>query len=173
LTWNEDGSLSLAEPYVKGLIHGTAMQYGSDGSIIGTYTLIHGTGFHIWRQVIADKSIFVTEIHSIRDGVPHGHEWFFTFPQQDLWQERYWHRGKLHGMERVWNSRGRLRRGYPKFYISDQVVSRRRYLNLARADGTLPPYQEQDDRPYRSFPPEIREILQIVHCRGEQESELW
>jgi hypothetical protein len=39
----------LIEPYVNGKIHGTAKQYGRDGSVIGTYTLRHGTGYDIWR----------------------------------------------------------------------------------------------------------------------------
>lgn len=88
-TWDDLGHLLLIEPYVKGKIHGTARQYGRQGNVIGTYTLVHGTGFDIWRQENEDKTIFVSEIHSLRDGVPHGYEWHFASSQGELWHERY------------------------------------------------------------------------------------
>jgi hypothetical protein len=158
-TWDEDGRLLLVEPYVKGKIHGTAKQYGKQGSVIGTYTLLHGTGLDIWRQEKEDNTIFVSEIHSLREGVPHGYEWHFASPQGDLWHARYWDMGKTHGIERVWNSKGKLRRGYPRFYVLNQVVSKQTYLRLSRDDRTLLAYREDEDLPQRDFPPEIQELL--------------
>ena len=158
-TWDEDGKLLLVEPYSKGKIHGTAKQYGAGGNVIGTYTLVHGTGLDVWRQENEDKTVFVSEIHRLEDGLPHGYEWHFTVAQEDLWQERHWHMGQVHGIERVWNSKGRLRRGYPKFYVFDQAVSRQKYLQAAVTDKHLPAYRMEDDLPQRNFPREIREIL--------------
>jgi hypothetical protein len=158
-TWDEDGKLLLVEPYVNGEIHGTAKQYGQQGHVIGTYTLIHGTGFDVWRQENKDQTVFVSEIHSLKDGVPHGYEWHLASSQGDLWYERAWYMGKLHGIERSWNSRGGLRRGCPRFYILDQTVSRQKYLKLARSNQALPAYREEEDLPYRVFPPEIRGLM--------------
>jgi hypothetical protein len=158
-TWDDDGRLLLMEPYVKGKIHGMAEQYGKEGNIIGTYTLVHGTGFDIWRQENEDKTVFVSEIHSLQDGLPHGNEWHFATPNYELWHERSWHMGKLHGIERIWNSKGKLRRGYPRFHVLDQVVSRQKYLKLAQADRTLPTYREEDNLAQRNFPTEIQELM--------------
>src|SRR2546426_12329052 len=71
-TWDEDGGLLLVEPYVEGKIHGLAKQYSRSGKIIGTYTLVHGTGFDVWRQECDEGRAFISEIHSLRDSLPHG-----------------------------------------------------------------------------------------------------
>jgi len=76
--WNDDGTLSLIEPYVNGKIHGTAKQYGRDGSVIGTYSLRNGTGYDIWRVEDEDGAITISEIHTLRDGLPHGYEWWLS-----------------------------------------------------------------------------------------------
>ena len=158
-TWDEDGHVLLIEPYRKGKIHGTAKQYGQEGKVIGTYTLVHGTGFDIWRQENDDGTIFVSEIHSLQDGLPHGFEWHFASSRQDLWQERAWYRGKLHGIERIWNGKGKLRRGYPKFYVLDQAVSKQKYLKFLVADRTLPTYREEDNLPHRKLPAKVQALM--------------
>ena len=158
-TWDDDGKLLLVEPYRRGKIHGTARQYGKQGNVIGTYTFIHDTGIDIWRQENEDQSICVSEIHSLKDGIPHGYEWHFDCPKQELWRETSWHMGKLQGIERSWNSKGKLRRGYPKFYVLDQAVSKQEYLELTLSDETLPGYREEDNLPHRNFPPEIQELM--------------
>lgn len=159
ITRNEDGTLLLIEPYAAGKIHGTAKQYGCNGKVIGTYTMVHGTGLDIWRQENGDNTISISEVLGLQDGLPNGYEWRFVSAQQDLWHERHWHRGKLHGIERIWNSKGRLRRGYPKFYIADEVVSRRKYIKMTFKDKTLPAFREEDDAPYRKWPSEVSENM--------------
>jgi antitoxin component YwqK of YwqJK toxin-antitoxin module len=158
-TWDDDGTLLLVEPYVTGQIHGTARQYGRGGKVIGTYTFVHGTGFDVWRQENEDKTVFISEIRQLQNGTPHGHEWQFASPKQDLWHERNWYLGKLHGIERIWNSKGRLRRGYPRFYVLDKVISRQEYLKLSQTDKTLPTYRAADDVANRIFPAEIQDFL--------------
>ena len=159
ITWDDEGTLLLIEPYRNGKIHGTAKQYGKQGKVIGTYTLIHGTGFDIWRQENEDETVFVSEIHSLKDGLPHGYEWHFASSQAKLWCERNWYMGKIHGIERMWNSKGKLRSGYPRFYVLDQPVSKQTYLRLACDDRTLPAYREEDNLPHRNFPPEIQKLM--------------
>ena len=159
LTWSDDGKLLLIEPYVKGKIHGTAKQYGRNGKVIGMYTMVHGTGFDVWRQEDEDNAVFVSEIHSLQDGFPNGYEWWFASSKQDLRHERHWSMGKLHGIERMWNNKGRPCRGYPKFYIADQVVSKQKYILMRFKDKTLPAFRERDNLPYRKLPLEVKRLM--------------
>lgn len=156
ITWSDDGELLLIEPYAKGKVHGTAKQYGRNGKVIGTYTMIRGTGFDIWRQEDEDNTVFVSEIHNLQDGLPNGYEWGFASSKWDLWHERHWNMGKLHGIQRMWNSKGKLRRGYPKFYVADQAVSKQKYIKITIMDKTLPVFREKDNLPYRELPSEIK-----------------
>lgn len=156
ITWSDDGKLLLIEPYVRGKIHGTAKQYGRNGKVIGTYTIFHGTGFDVWRQENEDKTVFISEIHGLQDGFANGYEWHFASSKQDLWHERHWYMGKLHGIQRMWNSKGRLRRGYPKFYIADRAVPKQKYIKMTFMDKTLPVFREKDNLPFRKIPREIK-----------------
>jgi len=158
-TWSDDGKLLLIEPYVRGKIHGTAKQYGRNGKVIGMYTIIHGTGFDVWRQENEDKTVFVSEIHSLHDGFPNGYEWHFASSKQDLWHESHWSMGKRNGIERIWNNKGKLRRGYPKFYIADRAVSKQGYRNITLTDKSLPIFQEIDNLPFRNFPRAIKRLI--------------
>jgi len=150
--WNDDGSLLLIEPYVNGKIHGTAKQYGRRGLVIGTYTLRHGTGYDIWRQESEDGSITISEIHTLRDGLPHGYEWWLTNKPHIVWHELHWHEGQYHGIERQWNAANKLRRGFPCYWIKGERVDKRKYLRAAKKDPTLPPFRLKDNSPRRKFP---------------------
>jgi hypothetical protein len=49
--WHDGGgNLESAEPFYRGLPHGTASQWDWDGTLLGTYTLNHGTGLDLWRM---------------------------------------------------------------------------------------------------------------------------
>jgi hypothetical protein len=157
--WEEDGALVSMEPYVDGKIHGVAKQYGRNGKIIGTYRLVHGTGFDIWRQEREDGSIYISEIHSLENGLPHGYEWWLNEDQQSVWYERHWYAGQYHGVEREWNSAGKLRSSYPKYWIRGEPVIKRHYVKAAHHDDTLPPFRESDNRPQRGFPPKLQRLL--------------
>lgn len=155
--WDDDGTLSLIEPYVDGKIHGTAKQYGRDGSIIGTYTLRHGTGYDIWR-VEDDAGINISEIHTFKDGLPHGYEWWLMKPHL-VWREVHWHEGKYHGIEREWNSANKLSRGFPGYWIKGKRVDKRKYLRAAKEDPTLLPFRLKDNSPRRRFPSAIEALF--------------
>ena len=157
--WYEDGSLESVEPYVDGQMHGLAKQYGRSGKMIGTYRFVHGTGYDIWRHENEDGSIGISEIFTVHDGSLHGYEWWVNGDQHSVWHERHWQHGKYHGIERMWNQQGRFKIGYPKYWIAVQVVIKRMYLKAAEQDKTLPEYQEKENRPQRTFPPEIEKLL--------------
>jgi antitoxin component YwqK of YwqJK toxin-antitoxin module len=157
--WDEMGNLESVEPYRNGKIHGLAKQYGRNGKVIGTYRLVHGTGYDIWRCENQDGSIRISEIFTVRDNALHGYEWWLNRDQRSVWHERYWQRGQYHGIERMWNENGRLKRGYPKYWINGQAVKKRVYLKAAQQDNTLPAYREKENRATRQFPPEIESLL--------------
>ena len=159
--WNELGSLESVEPYIEGKIHGVAKQYGRKGKVIGTYRLVHGTGYDIWRYERVNGTVGVSEIHSLRDNLPHGFEWWLKADQHFLWHERHWQEGKVHGIERMWNDKGRLKRGYPKYWIQNQAVRKRVYLKAAEQDKSLPKFREKDNLPQRRFPNEIENLLSM------------
>jgi hypothetical protein len=151
ITWGEDGTLELIEPYFDGRIHGTARQYGRDGKPIGTYKLVHGTGYDIWRQETEDGRVYISEIHGTKDGQPDGYEWWFDSEQTSVWHECHWHEGLHHGIERVWSADGGLRRGFPKYWIREQRVTKRAYVRAASVDSSLPAFREEDNMPDREI----------------------
>lgn len=149
--WDDDGTLSLIEPYANGKIHGTAKQYGRRGSVIGSYTLRHGTGYDIWRDESDDGTVTISEIHTLKDGLPHGYEWRLK-NTQTAWHEVHWHEGEYHGIERQWNAANKLRRGFPRYWISGVRVNKEKYLRASKKDPTLPPFRLKDNSPRRKFP---------------------
>ena len=156
--WNEDGTIDFIEPFFEGKVHGTAKQY-QDGKLIGTYKIVHGTGYDVWRGHRGDGVVRVSEIHPIRDGLPHGFEWWLNEDQRSVYEEKHWFNGKWHGIEREWNFKNKLRRGYPKYWLHGEAVTKRQYISAARKDAALPPFRLKDNSPKREFPPEIRRLL--------------
>ena len=157
-TWNENGHLELIEPYFEGKIHGTARQYDDHDRVIGTYKMVHGTGYDIWRSTRDGGRAWITEIFTMRDGLLHGYEWWVNADQRSVSLERHWREGEYHGIERMWNASGQLKRGYPKYWINGRGITRREYLRAASTDATLPVFQAKDNMSRRRFPAEI-EIL--------------
>jgi hypothetical protein len=153
--WDEEGYLESVEPYVDGQLHGLAKQYNRKGRVMGTYRFVHGTGFDIWRYEREDGTIVISEIHSIRNSVLHGFEWWLRDDQQSVWHERHWQEGNYHGIERVWNREGGLKKGYPKYWIQNRAVSKGVYMKAAERDRTLPRFSEQENQPRRRFPKEV------------------
>jgi len=120
--------------------------------------MVHGTGYDVWRNQIADGPVYASEIHSMRDGLMHGFEWWLNEDHRSVYEEKHWHEGKLHGVERFWVGK-KLRRSYPKYWVQDKAVTKRQYVRAAQKDPTLPPFRVKDNSPTREFPPEIRRLL--------------
>jgi hypothetical protein len=161
LHWHDGGdSLESAEPFHAGLPHGTARQWAEDGGLLGTYTLKHGSGLDLWRsQQCEDGLVYLSEVHSLKNGQPHGYEWWLNENQRSVWAERHWQEGQLHRIEREWNLQGRLRRGFPRFYVLGERVNKRAYLKACKADPSLPAFRGEDNAPARSFPSAVAKEL--------------
>lgn len=154
-TWAGKSLISI-EPFANGLPHGTAIQYSIKGHEIGRYTMTKGTGLDLWKGEKQDGSIYLAEAHFIKNGLPHGWEWWFDYDGTGtLIEERHWNKGLLHGIERQWTNQRRLRKGYPHFYLQNKKVSKAKYIEASKSDSSLPPYATKDDKPKRNFPKEI------------------
>ena len=150
--------LSSASRWVNGKEDGTAYQWYKDGRVMGSYTMVHGTGWDIWFQECCGETL-VHEARYYVDGLMHGREWWFSFSGNMLTQETFWHHGDKHGVEREWNSKGRVKRGFPQYWIHNVQVDKRRYMRAVLKDPTLPPFRAEDCEPWREFPPEVAKQL--------------
>lgn len=152
-----EGVVTFAEPYRDGLAHGIAKQWSIDGEPIGSYTMRHGTGLDLWRCKAnwGNGRVFLSEARYVKEGKLHGFEWWLDENQKSVHSEHHFWENLQHGVERHWNSQGRLRRGYPRYWVNNKRVTRREYLRASAEDPNLPRFRESDNRPRRKFPPEV------------------
>jgi hypothetical protein len=153
-SWYEDGGLSSEVPYDSGSEHGTARVWGRTGALLGSYTMDQGTGLDLWWIELEGKAQ-LTEARFAVDSLLDGYEyWFEWYRPGVLRREKWWSKGQLHGIEREWEE-GRLRSGFPKYWIRGKEVDKRAYARGVKADPTLRPFHIDDNQPYRIFPPEL------------------
>lgn len=150
--WDHPGELLSVTYYENGLEHGTAHQWGRDGRHIGSYTMVHGTGWDLWMEDWSDGTIDLAEAREYVEGLLYGFEWWF-FSQGKLSSERHFVRDKEHGIERNWNYEGGLCRGYPRYWVIGERVTKRQYVRAAALDPMLPPFRPEENRREREFPP--------------------
>jgi len=156
--WDLPGQLLSMEPFRDGRPHGVAYQWAGDGKLLGAYAMENGSGLDLWFTECGGPPI-LSEVRHAVDGALQGYEWWLSASGKQVWEERHWQAGELHGIERYWNDRSSLRRGYPRYWIHGQQVDRRRYQRAAASDATLPPFRPEENRPERVFPPEIQRLL--------------
>jgi hypothetical protein len=160
--------LVSATPYRNGLQHGLARQWGEDGRLIGWYRMRHGTGVDLWWQETWPRPgrPYVSEAHCEMDGLPHGYEWWLDEDQRSVWHERHWWRGQVHGVERQWNAKGALRRGFPAYFVRGERVTPRAYERARATDPTLPAFRSAENKPQRRFPAIVaRRLARAVRGR--------
>ena len=159
-----DGKLrvTFVEPYRNGLAHGTAKQWSEDATLIGTYNMKHGTGWDLWRhrKDFGRSPIRVlTEARYIKGGNWHGFELWFDLGQTTIHQEAHFWENLQHGIRREWNDKGKLRRGFPQYWVDNIRVTKRQYLRACSKDTNLPPFCASDDLPQRIFPLEVQAAI--------------
>jgi hypothetical protein len=148
-SWDDEGHLKWETCYADGLEHGTARQWDR-GRLVGTYTMVHGTGVDLWRD--ADGRL--SEERYYEAGTWHGFERWWRWDERTVWKESHFRHGREHGVFREWNDRGRLHRGFSCYFVAGERVNKRRYLRAAAADPSLPPFRAEDDDPRRPLPRE-------------------
>ena len=161
----EDGKLraTFTEPYRNGLAHGVAKQYSEDGKLIGTYTMNRGTGWDLWRHENyseAGPGYVLLEVRHLKSGNWHGFEWWLEEDQESVHQEAHFWENMQHGIRREWNHEGKLKRGFPQYWVANIRVTKRQYLRACAKDQNLPVLRAIDNFPQRSFPPEVQAAIE-------------
>ena len=127
-TWYFDGVLTSAAPYVNGKPHGVAKQWSQSEKLVGSYTMLRGTGIDLyWNPLggLEEAGYYLSEVHYMRDGELHGYTWWLDEDHASVTVERHDVRGFLHGIERHWNEHGRLRQGFPRYFLNGNRINKR------------------------------------------------
>ena|SRR5258708_35981028 len=106
------------------------------------------------------KEPYLSEIRYMKDGLRHGFEWWLDTYERVV-EEHHFYQGQEHGIVRAWNRQGRVRRGYPRYWVHGERVNKAKYLKASERDPNLPPFRKEDNEPARTFPPEIRQHLRL------------
>jgi hypothetical protein len=143
-SYHPNGAASWVTNFVDGKEHGTSRQYDETGKLIGTYRMRYGTGVDLWYL----SSGVLSEERHIRNGKWNGYaRWWDT--DQTVWEETHYLDDVEHGIKRAWNRGGRLRRGYPQYFVRGVRVTKCKHLLACSQDPSLPPYRHEDDIPRR------------------------
>jgi hypothetical protein len=154
-----DGTVSYAEPFKNGLVHGWAKQFDSRGRLIFMSPFKNGTGTDYWCNKHG-----LHEEHPLVAGKPSGWERWWNEDQKTVYEETAWLDGAWHGIKRHW-TKGLLDHGFPQFFIRGERVSKRKYLAAAGHDPTLPPYRPEDDSPKRRLPDRFVELKRLLRSK--------
>jgi len=150
--WYDNGQLQEVSTYIDGKEHGETRQYNWEGVQIGSYVLDHGTGLDLWYSAPG----VLSEERELRDQDRHGFERWWYGDNRRVWEESHFQNGIEHGIFRRWNDQDKLSRGYPRYFIHGERVTKRQYVAACRTDPTLPPFVEADNQPFRSLPQALR-----------------
>ncbi len=150
--FHPNGQLLEKETYHDGTLHGVGRQWSEDGRLLVSWKLVNGTGLDLWCDTATGR--LAEEHYWPKDGeLGYFRQW--NSNERTIWQEYYYVLSKgYHGVWREWNARGRMRTGFPRYYINDQKVTKSQYRKACESDDTLVPYQSGDDDPHRQLPAE-------------------
>jgi hypothetical protein len=156
------GRVAFVEHWKRGVLHGAARHYDDAGELLLVTRFSDGTGVDLWCD---PKNRTLAEETRLVSGRLCERRWWNP-------DERTVHREELYGgadhdgwIEREWNERGRLRRGFPKYVVSGERVDKRRYARRAEEDPILPRWRSQDDDPRRRLPVEY--VGQPIHLEAK------
>ena len=156
--YDDAGHVLWLAHWVAGEMHGTTMQFDPTGLPVVVTEFVHGRGIDVWMSCGR-----VTEVRTTYNGIPDGLVRWGDPSRPD--EEEHFALGKRHGVFRSWED-GKLRPGYPMFYVEDLEVSREAYLSARAIDSGLPLYNESDDANERSMPPAVRDgVERAEHLR--------
>ncbi len=159
VSYHDDGTV-YAERFVEGVLHGVAKQFAPDGRLLLASPFMRGTGTDFW----CDDRGRLAEEHPLVAGKPSGTERWWCEDQRSVYSETEWLSGEWHGVTRHWTN-GRLDRGFPKFFVRGERVSKRDYAKIARGDPSLPPYRQDADSPVRTLPKRFLELKRRARLR--------
>jgi hypothetical protein len=161
--WWTRGGVAFVEHWVSGVLHGPARHFDEEGRLLLETELVHGTGVDLWCD---SQSWTLSEETWLRDSRLHERRWWNTDQRTVYREELHAARDEHAGIEREWNDRGRLRRGFPQFFVGGERVDKRAYLRAAERDPALPRHLPEHDDPRRQLPSEF--VRQPAHRRAQR-----
>jgi hypothetical protein len=108
-----------------------------------------GCGIRLWCDPLTRA--FVEETRFRGEG-ERGYRRHWAGDERTL-HEEIWGPGKG-SISRRWIAPGKLRRGFPWYFLDGRQVTKRAYLQACRNDPALPAYRPEDDEPHRELPAE-------------------
>jgi len=156
--WNFLGRMLSSKPYVDGKPHGIARQWSNERKLLGTCRMRHGAGTEFQWDERTDGTVYPTLARYMLNGHLHGFDWSIN-EDGILLDEDHWMDGGWHGIAREWNAKGRLRRGYPCYYLHGKRVNKRQYQRACASDSSLPKFRRVDNESKRKFPPEAAKFF--------------
>ncbi len=157
--FDDDGWLLSRTYYREGLEHGLAQQWSRDGLLLGEYSMEAGSGWDLWWQTFTGSSPILAEARCYRNGRRCGDEWWFLSADRLSAAACFWD-DLRHGAEWRWGGSGNVERGFPRFWLQDQRVTKRVYLRAAKTDGRLLVPDVCDSEPWRTFPEVVCNAIQ-------------
>lgn len=137
-------------PYRNGLPHGIAMQFNQRGEILITSEMKKGVGLDLWCDSL-NHTLSEEQYYPNKNECGYRRNW--NEDEKTIYEEYYWLSPHgYHGIWREWNESGKLRRGFPRYYIQGKQVTKRSYQADCLQDRSLIPYREADDSPIRPLP---------------------
>ena len=144
----DNGEVQWEGRFVNGKQHGLARQYDYSGKLIGKSYWHKGTGLDLWYL----EKGFLSEERHIVDGRWNGFERWWNRDQRTVSTETHFKDDLEHGIRREWNAMGKLKRGFPSYFVSGSRVTKRQYLSARMKDSSLPVFCEADNKPNRKLP---------------------
>ena len=114
----------------------------------------HGTGTDLWYCAPG----VLSEEREYLNGNRHGYERWWNSDNQTVYEESHFQIDINHGIFRQWNNHGKLRRGYPQYFVAGERMTKCQYERACLKDSTLPPFLASDNQPMRQLPAEVVRI---------------
>jgi antitoxin component YwqK of YwqJK toxin-antitoxin module len=146
-----NGRLRSKETYRDGRLHGTGRQWSREGRLLVMWKFVNGCGLDLWCD--SETGSLSEEFYCPREGEL-GFKRQWNDDEKTVYEEYYFLSSGYHGIWRQWNQKGKLRRGFPQFYVNNRKVTSPRYRRACERDASLVPYRVEDDDWSRTLPPE-------------------
>lgn len=143
--FHRNGKMAYRASWVHGRQHGWQEQWDERGRLVVRTRFHHGTGLDAWFTLGR-----LSETREYLDGTLHGFQRWWQ-DRRSIWAEAHYVGGREHGVFREWRD-GKLRRGFPKFWVNGAQITRRAYVRAVATDVSLPRLDPRDDARRRKAP---------------------
>lgn len=151
--WEPSGVLWLECGLQNGQRHGHFRMWHDNGKL-------HEEGYYHDGK----EHGLLSEEREYLDGNRHGYERWWNGDNRTIYEESHYWNGIQHGIFRRWNQQGKLRRGYPQYYVMGERMTKRQYERACQEDSRLPLFVASDNQPIRQVPAEVLRTSGPLGC---------